>query len=264
MESRADRRALQRKANRIDKWIKSLNKEHIEYIDNIRKYAYESNLKDLEVMSECFYVCIRMNLLNILKDINITDEVVSKIEEDVNKEGLLIQELLKKGEIYMAKINEEKGNIISMYEGLIKEGKKHKEALDLIGIKYSQFSNNQIKNIIVQYKKDNAVKSVSNELTTEEALEYIFEEEPKNEKESAKVETKEENIEEPRKLFQPKLKIKKAVIEGEYGSYEIENDKVKSGEETFNNLKEVDEYKQKEIENFVKRIEEIKSIFNLI
>lgn len=58
-----------------------------------------------------------------------------------------------------------------------------------------------------------------------------------------------------------KLKIKKVELEGEFGNYIKEGEKVISGEITFNSLEDVEAYYQREIETFNKRIEEIREVY---
>lgn len=60
-----------------------------------------------------------------------------------------------------------------------------------------------------------------------------------------------------------KLKINKVVIEGEFGHYIKEGNKVIAGEVIFNSLEEVEEYEKKEIELFNKKIQEIKDVYRI-
>ncbi|MGG7215319.1 hypothetical protein ACQPUY_17200 [Clostridium nigeriense] len=60
-----------------------------------------------------------------------------------------------------------------------------------------------------------------------------------------------------------KLKIKKVELEGEFGSYIREGNKVIAGEITFNSLEELEEYQRKEIELFNRRMEEIREVYKV-
>ena len=59
----------------------------------------------------------------------------------------------------------------------------------------------------------------------------------------------------------PKLKVKKVELEGEFGSYIREGNKVTAGEITFNSLQDLEEYKRREIELFNLKMQEIEAVY---
>lgn len=134
----------------------------------------------------------------------------------------------------------------------------------------------------------NAIKRVRSERleNTEEAAKYILEDDKELkksvEKEDAKKiaqevarqiekELEKEHIAEYGQMVEEnkeekaisKLKIKKVELEGEFGSYIREGNKVIAGEITFNSLEELEEYQRKEIELFNKRMEEIREVYKI-
>lgn len=118
--------------------------------------------------------------------------------------------------------------------------------------KYILEDNKALKEEIKKEAKEIANKAVNN-------LEKELEKEEHIAEGSKKVEEIKEAKEEP---VMSKLKIKKAEIEGEYGIYIKEGNKVIAGEEIFNSLKELEEYKKKEIEKFNLRMQEIEDVYN--
>lgn len=263
--NRNQKRELERKQKRLSIWLKSLSKEQIELIESVSR---QQSKDDLLIYSKAYEMVLRPYLNGIYTP-DESEKELEKIFNQVELEGKKVKEYNQRGENYMAKIDQEKDNIIKTYEELIKSGKKHTAAMDELIIKYSEFTVNALRNVITKYKKEiqDEVKKMNKEYkeieykkTEEEkeiadALEYIFEE-PK----------KEENTEDKNITVGPlpKLKIKTAIIQGEYGEYTIEGNTIKVGEEIFKDLTEVTQYEEKEIEKFKKKIEEIRNVFKML
>lgn len=72
-----------------------------------------------------------------------------------------------------------------------------------------------------------------------------------------------ENKENKKVKIMSKLKIKKLEIEGEFGNYIKEGNKVVAGEVIFNSLEDIEEYEKKEIELFNKKIQEIREVYKI-
>lgn len=72
-----------------------------------------------------------------------------------------------------------------------------------------------------------------------------------------------ENKEDKKVKIMSKLKIKKLEIEGEFGNYIKEGNKVVAGEVIFNSLEDIEEYEKKEIELFNKKIQEIREVYKI-
>lgn len=71
-----------------------------------------------------------------------------------------------------------------------------------------------------------------------------------------------ENAKEPVK--KPGLKIISAVIQGRYGDYELKEDgSVRAGEEIFKTAKDVEEYRSREIANFMAKLGEILDVMEM-
>ena len=69
------------------------------------------------------------------------------------------------------------------------------------------------------------------------------------------------------KTLEPKksgLKIVSAIIQGKYGDYELKEDgSVRAGEEIFKTAKDVEEYRSREISNFMARLGEILDVMEM-
>lgn len=70
--------------------------------------------------------------------------------------------------------------------------------------------------------------------------------------------------EEESKPSKPKLKIKKAEIEGEYGEYIISNDGVQLGDQLFKTPEDIEKYRLKELEEFYAQLREINEVMAMI
>lgn len=62
----------------------------------------------------------------------------------------------------------------------------------------------------------------------------------------------------------PKLKIKKAEIEGEYGEYIISDDGVRLGDQLFKTPDDIEKYRLKELEDFYAQLREINEVMAMI
>lgn len=270
--NRNQKRELERKQKRLSIWLKSLSKEQIELIESVSR---QQSKDDLLIYGMAYEMVLRP-YLNKIYTSDESEKELKKIFNQVELEGRKVKEFNQRGENYMEKIDQEKDNIIKTYEELIKSGKKHTAAMDELIIKYSEFTVNALRNVITKYKKEikdevkkmnKEYKEIESKKTEEEkeiadALEYIFEEPKKEDTATIKKENTEDKNITGGPL--PKLKIKTAIIQGEYGEYTIEENTIKVGEEIFKDLTEVTQYEEKEIEKFKKKIEEIRNVFKML
>lgn len=171
--------------------------------------------------------------------------------------------LLEKENIDMAKLQEE---VREFMEGLIKSGNGRKEVVEETMFKFPKLS---------KTATNNAFGKIQEELEIEDAATYILEDNKELKKVVEKELEKEDHIAEVGKMVEEskeevkeekgmsKLKIKKVELEGEFGSYIREGNKVIAGEITFNSLEELEEYQRKEIELFNRRMEEIREVYKV-
>ncbi|MBS5305764.1 hypothetical protein [Clostridium sp.] len=261
-------------------WINSLSGERVNFI---REYSAWQSKKDLKNAVDSFDRALSASVISVL---DVEWEIVEMIQEELIK---FVDDDIKKmnenkslyGGLEMAikKINETEKELVVNINGLIDKGFKQKEMIEKLVMDFPMLSKAMITNAVKKVRAER-VKN------TEDAATYILQDN-KNikkaiEKEDAKKiaqevarqiekELEKEHIAEYGQMAEEnkeekaisKLKIKKVELEGEFGSYIREGNKVIAGEITFNSLEELEEYQRKEIELFNKRMEEIREVYKI-
>lgn len=168
--------------------------------------------------------------------------------------------ILEKENVDMTKLQME---VREFMKGLIAQGKNRKEVIEETVFKFPKATKNMI---------NRTFGEIDDEKVLDDAAAYILEDN-KNikkaiEKEDAKKIAKEvarqiekeiEEVKEDKSM--PKLKVMKVELEGEFGSYVREGNKVTAGEITFNSLQDLEEYKRREIELFNLKMKEIEAVY---
>ncbi|MDU7243242.1 hypothetical protein [Clostridium sp.] len=168
--------------------------------------------------------------------------------------------ILEKENVDMTKLQME---VREFMKGLIAQGKNRKEVIEETVFKFPKATKNMI---------NRTFGEIDDEKVLDDAAAYILEDN-KNikkaiEKEDAKKIAKEvgrqlekeiEEVKENKSM--PKLKVMKVELEGEFGSYIREGNKVTAGEITFNSLQDLEEYKKREIELFNLKMQEIEAVY---
>lgn len=168
--------------------------------------------------------------------------------------------ILEKENVDMTKLQME---VREFMKGLIAQGKNRKEVIEETVFKFPKATKNMI---------NRTFGEIDDEKVLDDAAAYILEDN-KNikkaiEKEDAKkieaevarqIEKEIEEVKEDNSM--PKLKVMKVELEGEFGSYIREGDKVTAGEITFNSLQDLEEYKKREIELFNLKMQEIEAVY---
>lgn len=285
MAKKSKKKSKETELQKAFKWINSLSGERVEYIKEFANWQSKKDMKNtLDVLDRCMTAAI-VNVLDIEWSIiqEIRDNMVHFLEEDTKKMGEN-NRIYGGLEMVTKKINEQEKLIVKRVNELIDQGVKQKEMVKTLSIDFPMLS---------KAMTTNAIKKVKSERleNTEEAARYILEDnkEIKNavEKEDAekiakevarqieKELEKEDHIAEVGQMIEEskekvkgekamsKLKIKKVELEGEFGSYIREGNKVIAGEITFNSLEELEEYQRKEIELFNRRMEEIREVYKV-
>lgn len=258
------------------KWINSLSNEKAELI---RAFADWQVNKDRKNMINILDRCVSAALINTLDlDMSIIEKIeidmVDLIEDDTKK-------IKENKEIYgglemaMKKINEQEKLIEKRVNDLIDNGTKQNEMVKILTMEFPVLSKAMITNAIKRVKSERLKK-------TEDAAKYILEDN-KNLKEKIMIDAKEmakkvaENINEElekevqdndqkeikEKKPMSRLKFRRIEVDGEYGSYVREGNKVVAGDITFNSLEEAENYYKKEIEILTNKIEEVKEVYSI-
>ncbi|MGG7058728.1 hypothetical protein ACQPUZ_10560 [Clostridium tertium] len=285
MAKKSKKKSKETELQKAFKWINSLSGERVEYIKEFANWQSKKDMKNtLDVLDRCMTAAI-VNVLDIdwstIQEIR--DNMVHFLEEDTKKMGEN-NRIYGGLEMTIKKINEQEKLIVKRVNELIDQGVKQKEMVKTLSIDFPMLSKAMITNAIKKVKSERLEN-------TEEAARYILEDnkEIKNavEKEDAekiakevarqieKELEKEDHIAEVGQMGEEskeevkgekamsKLKIKKVELEGEFGSYIREGNKVIAGEITFNSLEELEEYQRKEIEIFNRRMEEIREVYKV-
>lgn len=280
MTKKSKKKSKETELQKAFKWINSLSNEKAEYIREFANWQSKKDMKNtLDVLDRCMIAAI-VNILDIEWNTiqEIQDNMVHFLEDDTKKMGEN-KEIYGGIEMATKKINEQEKLIVKRVNELIDQGVKQKEMVKILSIDFPMLSKAMI---------TNAIKRVRSERleNTEEAAKYILEDDKELkkslEKEDAKKiaqevarqiekELEKEHIAEDGQMAEEnkeekaisKLKIKKVELEGEFGSYIREGNKVIAGEITFNSLEELEEYQRKEIELFNKRMEEIREVYKI-
>ncbi|MGG7059858.1 hypothetical protein ACQPUZ_16455 [Clostridium tertium] len=285
MAKKSKKKSKETELQKAFKWINSLSGERVEYIKEFANWQSKKDMKNtLDVLDRCMTAAI-VNVLDIEWSIiqEIRDNMVHFLEEDTKKMGEN-NRIYGGLEMVTKKIDEQEKLIVKRVNELIDQGVKQKEMVKTLSIDFPMLSKAMITNAIKKVKSERLEN-------TEEAARYILEDnkEIKNavEKEDAEkiakevarqiekelekedhiaevgqmVEESKEEVKEEKAMS--KLKIKKVELEGEFGSYIREGNKVIAGEITFNSLEELEEYQRKEIELFNRRMEEIREVYKV-
>lgn len=252
------------------RWIRSLNSEKIEII---RHYTDMQLTKEIKATFNIFNRCMSAAIINTIGDnYELIDEIKNSIMDfliDDNKK--MAENKILYGGIDMVnkKIKESELEIKNRIRDLIDDGvKQQNELVKKISLEFPIITKAMATNYIKEVKSENR-KEISREEGEKMLLDIIegntdIKEEAKKIAEEVASSLEEElEIQEIKGVNIMKLKIKKVELEGEFGSYIKEGDKVISGEMVFNSLEEVEEYQRKEIELFNRRMEELKACYSI-
>ncbi|MGG7143569.1 hypothetical protein ACQPVP_08890 [Clostridium nigeriense] len=281
MAKKSKKKSKETELQKAFRWINSLSGERVEYIKEFANWQSKKDMKNtLDVLDRCMSAAI-VNVLDIdwstIEEIQ--ENMVHFLEEDTKKMGEN-KEIYGGLEMATKKINEQEKLIVKRVNELIDQGVKQKEMVNILSIDFPMLSKAMITNAIKRVKSERLKN-------TEEAAKYILEDSKESKNEDAKkiakevarqIEKeleKEDHIAEIGQMIEEskegvkgekamsKLKIKKVELEGEFGSYIREGNKVIAGEITFNSLEELEEYQRKEIELFNRRMEEIREVYKV-
>lgn len=260
------------------KWINSLSDEKKQIIRVFTDWNTQREVtKVADALERCGVAAI-IDVLDVdwetIEDIKIA--LLSFLKEDGDK---LDENKEIHGGYQMAikKITEQEELVIARAAELYGEGMKQKDIVKTLVLEFPMLSKSMV---------TNAVKRVvSTKIkNTEDAAKYILEDN-KNLKEKIKSDAKkiakdvannlEEELEKENQVIEKKaqefkeekpmskLKVKRIEVDGEFGSYVREGNKVVAGDITFNSLEEAEDHYKKEIEILTNKIEEVKEVYKI-
>lgn len=317
--NRAERRAREKEKKKESNkkvealaWLRALPPTKRVLIDSLVKLEAEENTNNmLEAIYRCLSAALIENLEDLeVEDINkIIDKCVGLMEEDTKKIKKLKESLGGSYDMAIKKVNEMGEVVENRVRELIVEGFNQKVSIKMLQEEFKDLSTAMLTNA---YKKTKAIvaeekaNEVSNKIKyvlgepdkeVADALEYIFEDELKediknnvivenkahieekesksintpkevekaNTKENSKVETTVKNKNSKLKVVKEVTKVIEREVQGEYGLYNIKGSVVTVDEEfAFSNVKDVNSWASVEREDLLKQMEEIKAKINHI
>lgn len=230
-------RQERRKEQKLEEWVKSLPTDKLRIIERL---ALNMSRMDIEAYLYAYERVLRVKFYEMLGNSIEAEGVVKEVLEGVETEGRKIKELLNEGEIYKMEIKDKTKEIIARYLEEKSRGIKENAIIKDLVFTYPKMTKTAIKNIIIEYKRDN-----EEDEKLEAALEEIF---PKEEvKDEVKVAAKEEKK-------KPKTE-KKVITDLTYFAERRAEIEKKREEE----LKELQNSINKQVEEMEKEVEELKT-----
>ena len=145
---------------------------------------------------------------------------------------------------------------------LINKGKKQKEAIQILAAEFPMLSKSMITNA---YKKVQEKLKEAEDVELEAAATYILGDEEKEDNQKEDNITPEKKVSEKKENSKLKILKKKVIldVEGEFGTYSLEDEIVTVNNIKFKSPEEVEEVFKKQIEQLKKEKEEILSVYEL-
>lgn len=278
------RRELQREMDSMEKALKTMTPNQLKLLDIISEQKASQKLdRVVEIIDRCISAqYIIKNPKANLDELNeYQDDIAKLIQEDNEKD----YEFKYGGNEKMSneKIKSLENKMKERIVELLEEGKNQKQSLEILAIEFPTLSKASITNT---FKKTKETWKANTEKTdVDKAVEYIFSEDKRkedvavkeentecsemkevqasNNKELDKLEVEKDSKEEKSKMS---LKIKKMVVEGEFGLYEVEGNVITSEKQdlSFGKLEELEEYRVDEVAKIDARVNEFKEVFAML
>jgi hypothetical protein len=229
---------MDRTNNKLKKWLKGLDRNQQNLLT---EYCMEQSRSDLMGYFNAYERVIRPVLFDVTKDINETEKILQRIVYEVGEEGINLHRFENGSVEYMKKIEDSRKEIIKKYEEMKGSGAQEKDIYIDLKAAFPKLTANAIKNTVLEYKRDLKKMQVLETGSTEDAVDYIFDEGAKEtqnkadikaEKEGQPIAPKEENEGDSKEIQATgnKLKVVKKEIElqGEFGTYKVNSDTASS------------------------------------
>ena len=238
-------RQERRKEQKLEEWVKSLPTDKLRMIERV---AVNMSRIEIEAYSHAYERVLRVKFYEMLDNSIEAEGLLKEVLEGVETEGRKIKELLNEGEIYKMEIKDKTKEIIEKYLEEKSRGIKENAIIKDLVFMFPKMTKTAIKNIIVEYKRDN-----EEDEKLDAALEEIF---PKiEEKVKEKIVAKKEK-EVPKKEKEVSKTIEKAIIPDLTYFAERRAEIEKKREEE---LKELQETINKQVEGMEKEVEALKT-----
>lgn len=266
------------------KWVNSLSDEKA---DLVRLFADWHNKREVNKIIVALERCVSAAIIDVLdvewktiEDIKLA--LLNFLEEDNNKMAEN-KEIHGGYQMAVKKMNEQEELLITRASELYGEGMKQKEMVKTLVLEFPIMSKSMVTNAVKRVVStkikniDDAARYILEdnkklkEKIEQDAKEIArnvavnLEEELEKEDHIAEVEQKVQEVQEEikEKKSMSRLKFRRIEVDGEFGSYVREGNKVVAGDITFNSLEEAENYYKKEIEILTNKIEEVKEVYSI-
>lgn len=261
--NRQERRKRERQVEKKLDVLRKLPEKEVlkinKIIDEVSGYKTNQAMDLIDKTLEAVLINIGFRLKDIRKVKMMLTEFL------VDEENKL--KIINKENVNMAKLQKE---VTEFMKGLMEKGKNKADVIEETLYKFPKASKNLVNREFGKLKEEQDIADATDYIFGKEEAKEIAKKVADNleeelEKEEPIVEVKQEEIKEEVKEEKKvsKLKFRRVEIDGEFGSYVKEGNKVVAGEITFNSLEELEEYQRKEIELFNKRMEEIREVYKI-
>lgn len=239
-----------KKNRRLGKWLATLSKDQRQLLT---EYCVIQTESDLILQFQAYERVLRPALYTLAdNDVIEAEKILAEIIRQVGIEGVTLNNFRRR-EDYMKVIDEVKDNVVSEYVMRKANNEKEKDIIESIWAKYPKLSRNAVKNIILEYKRDQK-KQELNINSSDDAVKYIFEEDEvienpevtgvvkaefKDPREKEKVEKVEKVKSDEKSKFRVLNKTVIVDVAGEFGEYHIENGEVSTENYVFSDVESV-------------------------
>lgn len=280
--SRAEKRRMVKEFTKVQNAIKKLTPAQAELIEMVTNTKVQERLETINTSMDraltAFFIL--ENAESSWKEISkIQDRFIELLLEDIEKENEIIKGTKGDTEMAKKKMMDMEKEVRKVAEDLVNKGINQKDAVEILVGKFPKLSKSMVTNAYKKIKEelkevkkvDSNVQAIKEKLgtpSTENEKEIIFE--SKEEEAAAKeiLNIIDEGKEEKTMNNTSKLKIKRMEIEGENGTYLVEDGKVKlTGDGQvieFKNKDELEKYRKEEMERFERRIAEFREVFGMV
>lgn len=282
--NRQQRRAHQKNIE----WINSLNRDKQELInkvvqDRAKEISREVERESLCVLMEQIGTSITGALVLLNDDVSMTyiENFLEVFDEFLTENVDFVK---TEGKNWKMKLEKMEPKVLEKVESLLKQGVLKKTLVEEVRKEFPSLTKGQIFNAYKLAKDritDEEEKKNTKEITSEDAVKYVFaDEENKDEgleyleykeiPKDIKIEDKiiaisKEEVKEVKKVSKLKVIKKEIELEGEYGAYRVSDGMaINHKNEVFKSLEDVEKYEKAEIERFARKMSELKEVMQYI
>ena len=262
------------------KWVNSLSDEKAALVKTFADYHNKREVNKIIVALERCVSAAIIDVLDVewktIEDIKLA--LLNFLEEDNNKMAEN-KEIHGGYQMAVKKMNEQEELLIARASELYGEGMKQKEMVKTLVLEFPIMSKSMVTNAVkrvISTKVKNIDDAAKYILEDNKKIKVKLEQDAKEIARNVAVNLEKELEKEVQEQVQDKvqeevkgekkmskLKVKRIEVDGEFGSYVREGNKVVAGDITFNSLEEAEDHYKREIEILNNKIQEIKEVYKI-